>query len=85
MIQTLRSEFTTRCVRTLERIGDEASSAGKQNRALAAYSSALSLSPSIPNAVLTKWTNTFLIGGSADEALSMAAKVASHVSSNIYG
>jgi len=59
----------------LQRVGDEASDAGKQDEAIAAYSIVLSLGPSIPNAVLAKWAKMTLSHGSADEASSAATKV----------
>ncbi|KAF8548436.1 hypothetical protein OG21DRAFT_1489393 [Imleria badia] len=68
------AEFTHQCVATLERVGDEASNAEKRNEAVAAYSAVLSLGPSNPNPVLMKWARMMLIGGSVQEALSVAAK-----------
>ena len=59
----------------LERAGDEASNAGKQDEAVAAYSTALSLSPLTPNTLLMKWASVMLIRDSADEALRDAVKV----------
>jgi len=55
--------------------GDEAANARKPEEAVAAYSTALSLSPLTPNAVLIKWAGAVLIRGSLDEALSASAKV----------
>ena len=60
---------------TLEGIGDEASDTKEDDEAVAAYSTALLLGPSDPNAVLSKWASRMLIRGSALEALSDAAKV----------
>jgi hypothetical protein len=74
-IQFQLSEFTHRCATKLERVGDEASNAKKQDEAVSAYSTALSLSSSTPDTVLVKWTRVMLKGGSAHEALSAAAKV----------
>ena len=71
------SEFTHRCITTLERIGDEASNLKKHDAAVAAYSTALLLGPTTPNTVLMKWASRMLIRGSAHEALSAAAKVCS--------
>ncbi|KAF8548434.1 hypothetical protein OG21DRAFT_1516295 [Imleria badia] len=68
------AEFTHQCVATLERVGDEASNAEKRDEAVAAYSAALALSPSNPNPVLMKWAKMMVIGGSAQEALIVAAK-----------
>ncbi|KAI9571801.1 hypothetical protein HD554DRAFT_1826043 [Boletus coccyginus] len=68
------ADFTQRCVTTLERVGDEASNAGKQDEAVAAYSTALALDPSIPNTVLMKWAIIMLIRGSADEVSTAAIK-----------
>ncbi|KAI9571641.1 hypothetical protein HD554DRAFT_2168897 [Boletus coccyginus] len=68
------SNFTHRCVTTLERVGDEASNAGKQEEAVAAYSTALSLSPLTLNTVLMKWASVMLIHDSADETLRAALK-----------
>ena len=62
---------------TLERIGDKASNIKKDDEAVAAYSTALSLGPSSPNTLLIKWANRMLIRGSAHEALSAASKVCS--------
>ena len=49
----------------------------KPDEAVAAYSTALSLGPSAPNAVLVKWASKVLIRGSAHEALGAVAKVCS--------
>ena len=38
----------------LQRVGDEASDAGKHNEAVAAYHTALSLGPGVPNAIMIK-------------------------------
>ena len=60
----------------LERVGDEALNAKKLHEALATYTAALSLSPLTPtNTVLMKWASTFLVDGSAEEALNAAKKV----------
>ena len=59
----------------LERDGDEASNTEKQDEAVSAYSTALSLSSSTPHTVLVKWANTILVRGSTNEAWSAAAKV----------
>jgi len=64
-----------RCVTTLERVGDEASNAGKRDEALAAYSTALSLGATIPNTIMIKWANMTLKTGLAHEATSAATKV----------
>ena len=69
------SEFTHRCVTTLERIGDEASNINKHDEAVAAYSTALLLIPPAPNTVLIKWASRMLVRGSAHEVLNAAAKV----------
>jgi hypothetical protein len=61
----------------LEGIGDEASNIEKHDEAVAAYSSALLLSPSAPSTVLIKWASRMLIRGPAHEAVSTAAKVCS--------
>jgi len=58
-------------------MGDEASNAGKPDEAVVAYSVALSLGLTTPNAVLMKWASIMLIRGPADEALSAATKVCS--------
>ncbi|KAI9571582.1 hypothetical protein HD554DRAFT_2036527 [Boletus coccyginus] len=68
------AEFMHWCITALERIGDDASNAAKRDEAVAAYSTALSLGPSTPNAILTKWGDIILIHGSADEASSAATK-----------
>ncbi|KAI9461368.1 hypothetical protein HD554DRAFT_1519680 [Boletus coccyginus] len=66
--------FIPRCVTALERVGDEALNTGNQDEASTAYSAALLLGPTTPNAVLTKWASTMLSRGSADEASRAAAK-----------
>ena len=70
-----RPEFTHRCIMALERVGDEASNAGKRDEAVAAYSTALSLDPTILNALMIKWANMILKHGSVLEALSAVSKV----------
>ncbi|KAH0831376.1 hypothetical protein J3R83DRAFT_14039 [Lanmaoa asiatica] len=67
-------EFTNQCIFTLEITGDEALSSGKHDEALTAYSTALLLSSSTPNTLLSKWASTVLMCGSANEALSAATK-----------
>ena len=69
------SDLTSRCVSTLEVNGDEASKVEKYDEALTAYSTALSLSPSMSHTVLIKWVRLILVRGSANEALDAAAKV----------
>jgi phosphate uptake regulator len=69
------SEFTHRCVTTLERIGDEALNITKHDEAVADYSTVLLLGPSAPNTVLIKWVSRMLIRDSTNEALSAAVKV----------
>lgn len=49
----------------------------KLDEAIAAYSTALLLSPLTPNAVLIKWARMVLIRGSANDALSTTAEVCS--------
>ncbi|KAI9455060.1 hypothetical protein HD554DRAFT_2331645, partial [Boletus coccyginus] len=66
------AELTPRCITALERAGDEASTAGKRDEAVAAYSTALSLGSSTPNAIMMKWVTMMLKNGSAHEALSAA-------------
>ena len=73
-IQSLPSEFTHRCITMLERVGDEASNADKRDEAVAAYS-ALSLGPTVSNALMFKWADMILKRGSAIEASSTAIKV----------
>ena len=72
------SDLTSRCASTLEVNGDEASKFEKYDEALAAYSTALSLSPSMSRTPLIKWARLILVRGSVNEALDAAAKV--HVS-----
>ena len=72
------SDFTNRCASTLEVNGDEASKAEKYDEALAAYSTALSLSPSMSRTLLVKWARLILVRGSANEAFDAAGKVPSH-------
>ncbi|KAI9571578.1 hypothetical protein HD554DRAFT_2036523 [Boletus coccyginus] len=57
------AEFKHRCSLALERVGDEVSDTGNLDAAIAAYSIVLSLGPSIPNAVLVKWTKLMLSRG----------------------
>ena len=61
----------------LHRVGDEALDDGKRDEAVAVYSTALSLGPTFPNAIMIKWVNLILERGSADEASSTATKVCS--------
>ncbi|KAF8548009.1 hypothetical protein OG21DRAFT_1516754 [Imleria badia] len=68
------SGFTRQCITTLEKIGDEASNLGKADETLKAYSAALSLGHSTPNAILIKWVSTALIRGSTNEVLGAATK-----------
>ncbi|KAI9449372.1 hypothetical protein HD554DRAFT_2331399 [Boletus coccyginus] len=68
------SEFTYQCITPLERVGDEASNADKRDEAIAAYSTALLLSPTIPNTIMFKWADMVLKPGSALEASSAATK-----------
>ena len=72
------SDFTSRCASTLEASGDEASKVEKYDEALAAYPTALSLSPSMSRTLLIKWVRLILVRGSANEVLDAAAKVPSH-------
>ncbi|KAF8550639.1 hypothetical protein OG21DRAFT_1487620 [Imleria badia] len=68
------AEFTHKCVATLERVGNEVSNTKKRDEAVATYSTALLLGPSNPKPVLMKWARMMMLGGSAHEALSAAAK-----------
>ncbi|KAI9456188.1 WD40-repeat-containing domain protein [Boletus coccyginus] len=68
------TEFTHRCIAALEIVGDEASNADKWDEAITAYSTALSLGPTIPNTMMFKWANMALKRGSAREASSTATK-----------
>jgi len=76
-IQPLPSQFTHRCVTMLERAGDEASNARKEDEAVAAYCTALSLGPTNPNTIMIKWADMILKHGSALEASGAATKVCS--------
>ena len=69
------SDLTSRCASTLEVNGDEASKAEKYDEALAAYSTALSLCPSMSRTLPIKWVRLILVRGSAHEALDAVAKV----------
>ena len=69
------SDFTNRCASTLEVNGDEASKVEKYDEALAAYSTALSLCPSMSRTLLIKWARLILVCGSVNEALDSATKV----------
>jgi len=64
-----------RCVEALERVGDEASNAGKSDEAVAAYSAALELGPPVPHDIMMKWVSMVLKNGSAHEASRAATKV----------
>ncbi|KAI9571077.1 WD40-repeat-containing domain protein [Boletus coccyginus] len=66
------TEFPHRCITVLESVGDDASNADKRDEAIAAYSTALSLSPTVLNAIMFKWANIILKRGSALEATSAA-------------
>ena len=59
----------------LEANGDEASKVEKYDEALAAYSTLLSLRPSMSRTLLIKWVRLVLDRGSANEALDAASKV----------
>ncbi|KAF8555338.1 hypothetical protein OG21DRAFT_922733 [Imleria badia] len=72
--RSLSTDFTHRCISTLELTGDEASNVEKYEEALTAYATALSLSPSTPNAVLIKWARIILIHGTVNEALGITTK-----------
>ncbi|KAH0826747.1 hypothetical protein J3R83DRAFT_5154 [Lanmaoa asiatica] len=74
LIMEWLARFTLQCVTTLERVGDEASNAKKLDEAVAAYSTAILLSPSNPNTVLTKWASIILIHSTMNKALSAATK-----------
>ena len=69
------SDFTNRCASTLEANGDEASKVEKYDETLAAYSTALSLSPLMSRTLPIKWAKLILARGSVNEALDVAAKV----------
>ena len=69
------SDFTNRCASMLEAHGDGTSKVEKYDESLAAYSTALSLSPSMSRTLLVKWVRLVLIRGSTNEALDAAAKV----------
>ena len=59
----------------LEANGGEASRVEKYDEALTAYSTALSLRPSMSRTLLIKWVRLTLVHGSANEALEVVAKV----------
>ena len=59
----------------LEANGDKALKVEKYDEALAVYSTALSLRPSMPRTLLIEWVRLILAHGSANEALDAAAKV----------
>ena len=71
----LSSEITRKCVSELDIYGDKASHAMKHDEAVAAYSTALSLSIQASDTVLNKWARIILIRCSASEALGAAATV----------
>ena len=62
----------------LEAKGDEASKVEEYDEALAAYSAALSLRPSMSHILLIKWVRLILVCDLANEAFDTAAKVPSH-------
>ncbi|KAG9309693.1 hypothetical protein JVU11DRAFT_10366 [Chiua virens] len=74
MIVDWISEFTSRCIATLEKIGDKASKDEKHDEALAAYSTALSLGSSTPDELLIKWAITMLLRNSTDDVVLAAAQ-----------
>ena len=69
-VRSQSSEFTHRSMHY--EAGDDTE---KQDETVSASSTALSLSSSTLHAVLVKWASTTLVRGSANEALSNAAKV----------
>ena len=69
------SDFTNRCASMLEANGDEASRVERYDDALAAYSTALSLSPIMSRTLQIKWAKLISVRGSANKALDVAAKV----------
>ncbi|KAF8550383.1 hypothetical protein OG21DRAFT_1514089 [Imleria badia] len=68
------TEFRPRCAAALEGIGDMASGDKKHDRAVTAYSTALSLSLPTSSSILMKWTSTMLVIGSVNEILGAASK-----------
>ena len=72
------SDLTSRCASTLEVNGDKASKVEEYADALVAYSTALSLGPSMSRTLPIKWARLILVRGPANEALDVAAKVPSH-------
>ena len=62
----------------LEANGDETSKVEKYDEALAAYWTALSLSPSTPRTLLIKWVRLILVRGSVNDALGATAKAPPH-------
>ncbi|KAI9573369.1 hypothetical protein HD554DRAFT_2310612 [Boletus coccyginus] len=68
------TEFSHRCIMALERAGDEASDAGQQDEAAAAYSTGLLLDPTIADGIMIKWADMILRRGSALEASTAATK-----------
>ena len=69
------SDLTNQCASMLEAKGDEVSKFEKYDEALAAYSTALSLRPSMSHTLLIKWGRLILVRGSANEAFDAASKV----------
>lgn len=73
--QTPPSDFTSRCITMLEKLGDDASNTEDHEKTLRAYSTALLLTPPSPSSLLVKWANIMLLHGSPDALLGAAAKV----------
>lgn len=59
----------------LERLGDEAAETEKFDEAVAAYSTALSLSPPFLNDLFIKWVRTMLMLSSPNDVRNDATKV----------
>lgn len=77
IIRSIPSDFTSRCISVLEADGDQASKVKIYDKALAAYSTALSLSlsSSSQSTLLVKWARTVLTCSSVNEALDAATHV----------
>ena len=82
-VQSLLSVFRHKCVIALESIGDDASKVENRDKALEAYSTALSLGPPSPNGLLFKWARLMLLPGSPNDTLDAATKVCPTSRSNM--
>ncbi|KAG9311908.1 hypothetical protein JVU11DRAFT_8169 [Chiua virens] len=69
LIVNIITDFAHRYITTLEGKGNEAAITNNHDDALAAYTAALSLSPSTLTKLLSKWANIVLLHGSVDKSV----------------